>query len=119
MLLLALTIPVLVTASAIPEAPHSAPPKLQGRVLPSSSIYNASGPPPLTNSSNTYILLPPTLPSYAEPLDPHLAAFSIELDQWPLWAGEGVGKVNQFTYNIMENLGNRTGRGVHVRIGGE
>lgn len=82
------------------------------------SLFNDSGGSILIDGTHTFVSIPASIPAYAERLDPHLAAFSIEPDQWPLWAGQGVGKVNQFTYNLLEALGNRTGKGVYIRVGG-
>lgn len=66
----------------------------------------------------TTINVPTRQPGYAEYLNPHLASLSIEIDNFPIWAGESVGKSNNFTNQVLENLGNRTGRGVWLRIGG-
>jgi hypothetical protein len=67
----------------------------------------------------TTVRVPTRRPDYAEYLNPHLASLSIELDNFPIWAGESLGSSNNYTHQIIENLGNRTGRGVWLRIGGK
>lgn len=71
------------------------------------------------NNVTTIVRVPTRRPEYVEYLNPHLASLSIELDNFPIWAGETLGNSNNFTYQLLENLGNRTGRGVWLRIGGE
>lgn len=73
---------------------------------------------PLLNVSTT-LIVPPCQPAYAEPLDPHLASLSIELDNFPIWTGDKLGEVNNYTVQLLDNLAQRTGRGVWVRVGGE
>lgn len=67
---------------------------------------------------STTVRLPPSQPGYAEYLDPHLASLSIELDNFPVWTGEAIGEVNNYTAQLLENLGERTGQGVWIRVGG-
>lgn len=88
------------------------------RATPPPTATAASGGDPLLNVSTT-LRIPPCQPRYAEYLDPHLASLSIELDNFPVWTGETLGEVNNFTFQLLENLAERTGRGVWIRVGGE
>lgn len=79
-----------------------------------------------TNSSSgtgsvqaTTIQIPTTKPAWAEHLSPQLAGFSIEQDRWPDWAGYAVGQPNNFTNQLLKNLGERTGVMPFLRVGGE
>ena len=65
------------------------------------------------------IVLPPARPAYAEKVDPHLVAFSIEADRWPDWAGHTIGKPNDFTMQVLKNLAERSGVPCAIRVGGE
>jgi hypothetical protein len=68
---------------------------------------------------HTTIQLPTSKPGWAEHLSPQLAAFSIEMDRWPDWAGYAVGQPNSYTNQLLKNLGDRTGMMPYLRIGGE
>lgn len=95
-------------------------------LVPLSGLFNRRATPndssgygdPLLNVSTT-LRVSPCQPGYVEYLDPHLASLSIELDNWPIWTGETLGEVNNFTVQLLENLGERTGRGVWIRVGGQ
>ena len=65
------------------------------------------------------IVLPPAQPAYAERVDPHLVAFSIEADRWPDWAGHAVGEPNDFAMQVLKNLAERSGEPCAIRVGGE
>lgn len=70
-------------------------------------------------NTETTIQLPTSKPAWAEHLSPQLAAFSIEMDRWPDWAGYAVGKPNTYTNQLLQNLGERTGMMPYLRVGGE
>ena len=61
--------------------------------------------------------LPSEMPPWVEKLSPHLAAFSIEMDRWPDWAGQEVGKPNEYFNQILLNLKERTGHMPFLRVG--
>jgi len=65
------------------------------------------------------LLVPASLPSYAEPLDSQLVAFSIEADRWPDWAGHKVGEPNSYTQQLLANLQQRIGLPPAIRVGGK
>jgi len=65
------------------------------------------------------LLVPTSLPSYAEHLDPQLVAFSIEADRWPDWAGHKVGEPNPYTQQLLANLQQRIGLPPAIRVGGK
>lgn len=69
--------------------------------------------------NDTKLYLPTSEPAYAQPLDPQLAAFSIEMDNWRDWAGQTVGAPNAFVNNALEQLSQRTGHPVYLRVGGK
>ncbi|KAK7438142.1 hypothetical protein Landi51_11795 [Colletotrichum acutatum] len=66
---------------------------------------------------NLNLHLPSRRPEWAERLSPHLAAFSIEMDRWPDWAGQKVGKPNEYFNQLLSNLGERTGHMPFLRVG--
>ncbi|KAK1491846.1 hypothetical protein CTAM01_10169 [Colletotrichum tamarilloi] len=66
---------------------------------------------------NLNLHLPSHRPEWAEKLSPHLAAFSIEMDRWPDWAGQEVGKPNEYFNRLLSNLGERTGHMPFLRVG--
>ena len=68
---------------------------------------------------NTSVQVPTRKPAHAERVSPYLAAFSIEMDRWTDWAGEEIGKPNEYVNQLLRNLGERTGRMPFLRIGGE
>lgn len=68
--------------------------------------------------STATVLIPQHRPAFAERIDPHLVAFSIEADRWPDWAGHEVGKPNEFTRQVLRNLEERSGVGSAIRVGG-
>jgi len=68
---------------------------------------------------NTTIQIPTQKPPYAEHLSPQLAGFSIEMDRWPDWAGQAVGQPNEYTNQLLRNLGERTGAMPYLRVGGQ
>ncbi|KAH8897342.1 hypothetical protein GQ53DRAFT_778460 [Thozetella sp. PMI_491] len=61
--------------------------------------------------------LPSQMPAWAQKLSPHLAGFSLEMDRWPDWAGQEVGKPNEYFNQLLRNLGDRTGHMPFLRIG--
>lgn len=63
--------------------------------------------------------LPDRIPPWAEPLSPHLASLSIEMDRWTDWAGAEIGQPNEYVNQLLRNLGERTGSMPCLRIGGE
>jgi len=75
--------------------------------------------PSRANENHVALLIPSSMPAFAEVLDPRLVAFSIEADRWPDWAGYGVGHPNAFTQQLLANLQARTGLAPAIRIGGE
>ncbi|KXH53373.1 hypothetical protein CSIM01_13804 [Colletotrichum simmondsii] len=66
---------------------------------------------------NFNLHLPSHRPEWAEKLSPHLAAFSVEMDRWPDWAGQEVGKPNEYFNQLLSNLGERTGHMPFLRVG--
>lgn len=90
---------------------------LNRRATPNPGSGDGGGDP-LLNVSTT-LRIPPCQPGYAEYLDPYLASLSIELDNFPIWTGETLGEVNNFTVQLLQNLAERTGRGVWIRVGGK
>lgn len=86
---------------------------LAASLLGSRAVANSS------NAEDTTIQLPTSKPAWAEHLSPQLAAFSIEMDRWPDWAGYAVGKPNEYTNQLMRNLGERTGMMPYLRVGGQ
>lgn len=63
--------------------------------------------------------LPARVPEWAEPLSPHLASLSIEMDRWTDWAGAEIGQPNEYVNQLLRNLGERTGSMPFLRVGGE
>ncbi|KAK2931909.1 hypothetical protein FoTM2_009427 [Fusarium oxysporum f. sp. vasinfectum] len=61
--------------------------------------------------------LPSHQPPWAQKLSPYLAGFSIEMDRWPDWAGSEIGKPNEYTNQLLRNLGERTGHLPFLRVG--
>jgi hypothetical protein len=61
--------------------------------------------------------IPATQPSLSAHLDPHLAAFSLELESWPDWAGM-LGQPNTYIQQLLSNLEERTGVPSAIRVGG-
>ena len=68
--------------------------------------------------SKATIVIPRHQPAFAERIDPHLVAFSIEADRWPDWAGDKVGQANGFTKQALRNLEERSGVPPAIRVGG-
>ncbi|KAF6821810.1 hypothetical protein CPLU01_12378 [Colletotrichum plurivorum] len=66
---------------------------------------------------NLTLRLPSQKPAWAEKLSPHLAAFSLEMDRWPDWAGQQVGKPNAYFNQLLLNLAERTGHMPFIRVG--
>ncbi|KEF51720.1 uncharacterized protein A1O9_12355 [Exophiala aquamarina CBS 119918] len=71
-----------------------------------------------TQEWNFTLQLPHQRPAWAEKLSPNLIAFSLELDRWPYWAGEAVGKPNNYFHQLLRNLADRTGHMAFLRVGG-
>ena len=69
------------------------------------------------NEQSLALHLPDRRPEWAQKLSPHLAGFSIEMDRWPDWAGEEIGKPNTFFNQLLLNLGERTGHMPFLRVG--
>lgn len=69
------------------------------------------------NSNELTLRLPNQMPPWVEKLSPHLAGFSIEMDRWPDWAGQEVGKPNKYFNQLLHNLGERTGHMPLLRVG--
>ena len=67
--------------------------------------------------TNITLQLPTRIPAWREPLSPHLAAFSIEMDRWLEFAGQEVGKPNVYFNQLLQNLGERTGQMPLLRVG--
>ncbi|KAK1983634.1 hypothetical protein LZ30DRAFT_780443 [Colletotrichum cereale] len=67
--------------------------------------------------SDLSLRLPQQRPTWAEKLSPHLAAFSIEMDRWPDWAGQKVGEPNAYFNQLLRNLAERTGHMPFLRVG--
>lgn len=63
--------------------------------------------------------LPARVPEWAEPLSPHLASLSIEMDRWTDWAGAEIGQPNEYVNQLLRNLGERTGSMPFLRVGRE
>ena len=63
--------------------------------------------------------LPSRIPEWAEPLSPHLASLSVEMDRWTDWAGAEIGQPNAYVNQLLRNLGERTGAMPFLRVGGE
>ncbi|KAJ3525242.1 hypothetical protein NM208_g11724 [Fusarium decemcellulare] len=61
--------------------------------------------------------LPDHRPPWVEKLSPHLAGFSLEMDRWPDWAGQEVGKSNKYFNQLLQNLAERTGHVPFLRVG--
>ncbi|KAL2287965.1 hypothetical protein FJTKL_04724 [Diaporthe vaccinii] len=61
--------------------------------------------------------LPTRVPAWAEPLSPHLASLSLEMDRWTDWAGAEIGSPNGYANQILRNLGERTGSMPFLRVG--
>ena len=70
-------------------------------------------------TTNVSLYLPSSQPASAQALDPNLASFSIEMDHWPDWAGEEIGKANDYVLTLLSNLEQRTGSPQWLRVGGE
>jgi hypothetical protein len=66
---------------------------------------------------NTTLTLPASEPAYAQPLDPQLGSFSIEMDHWRDWAGPTPGSPNTFVNTALSQLAQRTGNPVYLRVG--
>ncbi|PVH69161.1 glycoside hydrolase family 79 protein [Cadophora sp. DSE1049] len=67
--------------------------------------------------TNITLQLPTRVPAWREPLSPHLAGFSIEMDRWLEFAGHEVGKPNLYFNQLLQNLGERTGEMPILRVG--
>ncbi|KAJ9093860.1 hypothetical protein QFC21_006233 [Naganishia friedmannii] len=66
---------------------------------------------------NPWINLPAKLPKYARTLPKNLLGLSIEMDQWPQWAGTTLGSPNKFVNTVLNNIASRTGYAVNLRVG--
>jgi len=86
-------------------------------VLETALLSRALATSPLT--VNTSVQIPTSKPPYAERLSPYLAGFSIEMDRWTDWAGDEIGKPNEYVNQLLSNLGQRTGKMPFLRVGGE
>lgn len=62
---------------------------------------------------------PNCVPAWAEPLSPHLASLSIEMDRWTDWAGAEIGQPDEYVNQLLRSLGERTGSMPLLRVGGE
>ncbi|KIR40778.1 hypothetical protein I307_02213 [Cryptococcus deuterogattii 99/473] len=71
------------------------------------------------NVTQASVQIPNSQPLWAQPLSPNLAAFSIEMDRWPDWAGQKVGEPNQYVNQVLTNLGERTGAMPYFRVGAD
>ncbi len=71
------------------------------------------------SADNATVILPKTRPGFAVPLESTLVGFSLELDRWPLWAGQVVGTPNTFVNQALQNLADRTGIPPVIRVGGK
>ncbi|KAH9215802.1 hypothetical protein DL95DRAFT_499780 [Leptodontidium sp. 2 PMI_412] len=74
----------------------------------------ATATPSITNIT---LQLPTRIPAWTEPLSPQLAGFSIEMDRWLDFAGEEIGKPNEYFNQLLKNLGERTGHMPCLRVG--
>lgn len=68
---------------------------------------------------NATVFLPAARPAFAEKLSQSLIGFSIEMDRWTSWAGEGVGKPNTYVNQMLSVMGSFTGVSPPFRVGGE
>ena len=91
---------------------------LAGRFFADQAIEVAPSPS-RANENHVALLIPSSMPAFAEVLDPRLVAFSIEADRWPDWAGYEIGHPNAFTQQLLANLQARTGLAPAIRVGGE
>ncbi|KAF9878229.1 hypothetical protein CkaCkLH20_04267 [Colletotrichum karsti] len=88
-----------------------------GKMLPifialQAASYVAAGP-----EYNFTLHVSKQRPEWAEKLSPNLAGFSLEMDRWPDWAGQEVGKPNEYFNQLLRNLGERTGHMPFLRVG--
>ena len=70
-------------------------------------------------TENIPITVPSSEPPFAKLVDPALAAFSLEFQFWPTYAGNATGQPNHYVNQLLNNLGERTGKTPAVRVGGE
>jgi len=73
----------------------------------------------ITDGQEISLVIPASMPSYSERLDPQLVALSIEADRWPDWAGYDVGSPNAYTTQLLANLQSMIGMPPAIRVGGE
>jgi hypothetical protein len=66
-----------------------------------------------------WINLPKSMPKFARTLPKNLLGLSIEMDQWPQWAGTTLGSPNKFVNTVLNNIASRTGYAVNLRVGGK
>jgi hypothetical protein len=65
-------------------------------------------------AQNVSISLPAAIPANATVLDPHLCSMSLEFQSLEYYAGD-LGKPNQFTHNVVQNIVERVGQPPAVR----
>ncbi|KAJ9114075.1 hypothetical protein QFC22_005895 [Naganishia vaughanmartiniae] len=98
----------------------------QGLILPVALLFigganaQAAGLPVRNiTGQNPWINLPAKLPKYARTLPKNLLGLSIEMDQWPQWAGTTLGSPNKFVNTVLNNIASRTGYAVNLRVGAD
>jgi hypothetical protein len=69
-------------------------------------------------ASSQTVFLPSGRPAFAEKLSQGLIGFSIEMDRWPSWAGDAVGKPNAYVNQVLSVMGSFTGVPPPLRVGG-
>lgn len=82
-------------------------------------LPSAAPPSFVSKSRDTTLVIPGSRPPFALPITAQLAGLSIEMDRWPDWVGPAVGKPNLFFNQLLQNLADRTGEGIIIRVGGK
>jgi hypothetical protein len=57
--------------------------------------------------------------AFAKLVDPALVSFSLEFQFWPTYAGNATGQPNHYVNQLLDNLGQKTGKTPAVRVGGK
>lgn len=72
------------------------------------------------NITSTVVLpIPAREPPFTKLVDPSFVSMSFEFQFWPTYAGNATGQPNLYVNQLLNNLANRSGKPVAVRVGGE
>ena len=87
-------------------------------ILPSVHHALLAARAPAIVALEAYIYGPVGLPAYAKYVASNFAGFSIELSDWPQYAGSAVGQPNTYIRQLLSNLQDQSGGPPPIRVGG-